>query len=298
MASTQDKYLGCLLGLAMGDTLGAPHEGGPLERTLWRLIGRTRQGLPRWTDDTQMSLDLAESLLKAGKLDQDELACRFAHSYVWHRGYGPSTARVLKKIRRGLSWQLASKAIHKTGSFGNGAAMRASVLALFFAQEGEALIAEARKAAEVTHSHPLGIEGGVLMAVATQQLLRGASELETLTVVASHCAEPEFRSRLDIAKAWLQSGAQPTAQEVAKRLGNGMSAHTSAVTALYIALRHLTQRFDNMMAFVIACKGDVDAIGAMAGTLWGSCNGAAALPEQPLEQRPRIVALANQLQAR
>jgi hypothetical protein len=29
-----------MLGLATGDVLGAPHEGGLLERLLWRVIGR------------------------------------------------------------------------------------------------------------------------------------------------------------------------------------------------------------------------------------------------------------------
>ena len=53
-----ERYRGCLVGLAMGDALGAPYEGGVLERAVWRLLGRTRAGELRWTDDTQMSLDL------------------------------------------------------------------------------------------------------------------------------------------------------------------------------------------------------------------------------------------------
>jgi hypothetical protein len=59
MEVTADRFIGCLLGLATGDALGAPYEGGPLERLVWRLIGRTSDGCLRWTDDTQMALDLA-----------------------------------------------------------------------------------------------------------------------------------------------------------------------------------------------------------------------------------------------
>jgi poly(ADP-ribose) glycohydrolase ARH3 len=73
-----DKYEGCILGLALGDAYGAPHEGGPLERLLWRMIGTTQDGRMRWTDDTQMSLDIAESLLEAGVFDPDAVAVRFA----------------------------------------------------------------------------------------------------------------------------------------------------------------------------------------------------------------------------
>ena len=52
-----DLFQGCLLGLSLGDALGAPYEGGVLERLLWRLIGKTSQGEMRWTDDTQMTID-------------------------------------------------------------------------------------------------------------------------------------------------------------------------------------------------------------------------------------------------
>src|SRR5262245_60917608 len=103
-----ERFSGCILGLATGDALGAPDEGGPLERMLWRLIGRTRDGHVRWTDDTQMARDLAESLLEKNGVDSEAIARRFAASYRWSRGYGPGVARVLKRIRRGEPWETAA----------------------------------------------------------------------------------------------------------------------------------------------------------------------------------------------
>lgn len=100
MAVNQDQCAGCLLGLALGDALGAPYEGGPIERGLWRFIGTTRTGEIRWTDDTQMSLDLAESLLAKGALDPDDIAARFAKSYRWSRGYGQKPFRERLEIAR------------------------------------------------------------------------------------------------------------------------------------------------------------------------------------------------------
>src|SRR6202008_4200566 len=41
MSPTLDQFQGCLLGLALGDAMGAPHEGGPVERLVWKLIGKT-----------------------------------------------------------------------------------------------------------------------------------------------------------------------------------------------------------------------------------------------------------------
>jgi ADP-ribosylglycohydrolase len=58
----------------------------------------------RWTDDTQMSLDLVESMVALGTVDPDDLAQRFAKSYRWSRGYGPGAAKILKRIARGSDW--------------------------------------------------------------------------------------------------------------------------------------------------------------------------------------------------
>ena len=87
-----DRIIGSVLASALGDAFGAPYEGGILERALWFLIGR-RKGKRCWTDDTRMSIDIIEYLLACGRVDQDELAQRFARSYQWSRGYGPGAAK-------------------------------------------------------------------------------------------------------------------------------------------------------------------------------------------------------------
>jgi poly(ADP-ribose) glycohydrolase ARH3 len=176
--------------------------------------------------------------------------------------------------------------------------MRTSVLSLFFTDDIRILVSAARIAAETTHCHPLGIEGAVLISVATNKLLYGATELETLSSSASYCLSVEFQERLRLVEEWLVSSAIPAPREVANRLGNGMSAESSCVSALYIALRHLHASFNELIKFVIACNGDVDTIGAMAGTLWGTCNGASALPEMPLEQQAAIERTAERLYER
>ena len=71
--TTRDRFLGCLLGLAVGDALGTTLEfksrgsftpitdmvgGGPF---------RLRPG--QWTDDTSMALCLAGSLVEKGGFD-------------------------------------------------------------------------------------------------------------------------------------------------------------------------------------------------------------------------------------
>lgn len=298
MASTNltlDRFAGCLLGLATGDALGAPYEGGPLERLVWWIIGRTSDRCLRWTDDTQMALDLAESLLIEDGVCPGALAKRFASSYRWSRGYGPGAARVLRRIRRGEPWQQASTAVYTEGSYGNGAAMRAPILALFFARDRDGLIAAARSSARVTHAHPLGVEGAVLIALAAHALLEGRSVVQVMDIVQAECSAPQVSERLKTVRSWIESQEIPGPREVAGKLGNGITAPTSCPTSLYVALRHMSTSFEAMMEFIIACRGDVDTIGAMAGALWGIVNGAERLPHVRLEARDLLVDVATQL---
>ena len=295
-----DTVRGVLLGLALGDTLGAPYEGGLLARGLWALLGRTSEGVRRFTDDTQMSLDLAESLLACGGLNQDDLAQRFARSYQWRRGYGPGAAKVLRRIRAGQPWQQANRSVHPQGSWGNGAAMRAPVLALWPFVTEQALAQAARQSAQVTHAHPQGMAGAVLLALATRALMTpGISADAVLT--AARCAlldaEAEaFDPALRTASAWLAQGDAPTPSQVTRMLGHGITARTSCVTALYLALRHLEQPFEALIRFATACRGDTDTIAAMAGALWGARRGAQALPTLRLEQQERLEDAAGRLQ--
>ncbi len=295
MKLTLDQFVGCMVGLATGDALGAPCEGGPIERFVWRFLGKTSDGRLRWTDDTQMTLDLALSLLADCGVSQNALASCFAASYRWSRGYGPGTAKVLRQIRRGASWQTATKAVYPEGSYGNGAAMRASVLALFFTHDEELLLQSAKEASMVTHSHPIGIDAATMIAMATRLILHRVDPRELLGRLIATASTLEIRDRLALAASWIDSNALPAPREVASRLGNGVSAQTSCPTAIYIALRHLSESFEEMIAFTIACRGDVDTIGAMAGALWGASAGSSKLPAIMIESRDEIADIATQL---
>ncbi len=282
---SRDRFAGALLGLALGDALGAPHEGGLLERAVWRVIGRTRRGELRWTDDTRMALDLAEGLVARGKVDQDDLAQRFAASYHWSRGYGPGAARLLRRVRGGEGWIKANRSVFREGSYGNGGAMRAPVVGLFYSGRSQGKLERAaRTSAEITHAHDLGQEGAAIIAAATALAVTGAPSGEILDGAAECSRSETFTSRLVLASNWIGAGVHPDADEVTRMLGNGVAAVDSCVTALYVGLRHRDDSFDDLLAFVIEVGGDVDTIGAMAGALFGACRGVQALPEQHLER--------------
>jgi ADP-ribosylglycohydrolase len=245
-----------------------------------------------------MSIDIVESFLATGKIDPDDLAMRFSKSYRWSRGYGPGAARVLKRIAAGADWREANRSIYANGSFGNGAAMRAPMIGLMYAYRPSELFEAARLSAIVTHAHPLAVDGAVFIARVTACAFRGDRSRDVLDEGMSRISHAEFVSRLAVAQAWLESDREVSASDVIRQLGNGIAAHESCITALYLALRFREQPFMVMQQFIASCGGDADTIGAMAGAIWGAANGSARLPSrwlERLEQRERLCDLGVSL---
>ena len=168
--------------------------------------------------------------------------------------------------------------------------MRAPVVGLAFGGRDERLIPAARASAEITHAHPLGIEGAMIVAVATSAALHGGAPGDILARASSVATHEEFVSRLETARNWI-SGERSAVGSVRRELGTGIKATESCVTALYVATAHLNRPFEELIEFTVQCGGDVDTIAAMAGGIWGAANGAAKLPSASLsvlEDRERI----------
>src|SRR3954467_10330032 len=89
-----DRFSGCLLGLAIGDAVGAQYEGQSADFILRRFesVKKLLENIPPnglyYTDDTQMAIGVAETLVTCGHIDEPEICKRFAENYVPHRGYG------------------------------------------------------------------------------------------------------------------------------------------------------------------------------------------------------------------
>ena len=303
MPTHHDRIRGAVLASALGDAFGAPYEGGFLEQLLWRILGR-QKGKRRWTDDTQMSVDVIKSLLACKRVDQDDLAQRFAHSYRWSRGYGPGAAKLLKRIRQGEHWQLAHRAIYANGSFGNGGAMRAAPVGLFYGTEDkEKLIQAVQAATRITHAHPVGLDGAVLIALTVALMFQGASVPEIFKQVRLSLETMDMLNRLAVAEQLLLPTHSPYSshlpaptQQVASELGNGIRAKDSCVTALYIGLALREAPFSRLLSYTREVGGDTDTIGAMAGAIWGAACGYRQLPQellQELEQRHFLEELAQ-----
>jgi ADP-ribosylglycohydrolase len=291
-----DRMRGAVLASALGDAFGAPYEGGITERLLWRVLGRWR-GKRRWTDDTQMSVDVITSLLACKKVEQNDLARRFADSYKWSRGYGPGAGKLLKRIRQGASWQIANRTVYPNGSFGNGGAMRAAPIGLFYGAERERrLVRAVRDATVVTHAHPAGQDGAVVIALTAALVCQDYPVQEILKRLRLHIQTVDLQNRLAVAERLLRSEHPVLPKQVARELGNGIKAKDSCVTAFSIGIALREAPFSDLLSYIQEVGGDTDTIGAMAGAIWGAASGYRRLPEyllKRLEQRHFLEELAH-----
>ena len=160
----RDRARGCIVGAAMGDALGMPLEFGP-RQPAGRLVREMQPGridAGAFTDDTEMALALADSLLAHCPLDPADLARRFV---AWHQA-GPSdvgihTRSVLSRIAAGEPWEQVVEMVQRArpDSAGNGSVMRCWPVALPHWNNLERMLADSRLQSRVTHPHPECIEG-------------------------------------------------------------------------------------------------------------------------------------------
>src|SRR5829696_4817720 len=103
----RDRFVGCLLGLAVGDALGAPFEGLPAEFILWHagsvpdVLARPLTEPLRYTDDTEMTIGVVETLLTHGQIRSDALLKQFVENYHPDRGYGRGARQILEAAAAG-----------------------------------------------------------------------------------------------------------------------------------------------------------------------------------------------------
>lgn len=304
-----EHYIGCLVGLAVGDALGYPVEGMSLRQIRERYgplgLGdfASRHGHPpgSCSDDTQLTLAVARALLAADSKPADELMQAMANEFIaWYkspemaRGPGLSTMAACAKLAAGTPWSESGLPDAK----GCGAPMRVAPIALCCFRRPDTMRELAAQSACLTHRHPTAVAASVANACAVAHVLEKRPLAELLDALLALVAplSPEVSQALKKVKE--NEGADP---EVALgRIGETGSAEHVLASALFCFLRSP----DDYRATVLAAvntSGDSDSIAAMAGALSGARNGIAVVPERwarGVENRDVIEKLARALFAR
>lgn len=294
----KSKVLGGMLGSALGDAIGELAFHYPKKEALLHILAQAKE--LRYTDDTAMAIGLAESLTREKGLVQEKLGDQFSMNFHYEpwRGYasGPPTIFAMVK-EQGISYPEAARSLFGgQGSLGNGAAMRIVPLGLLYHDHPD-LCRLAADSAEVTHAHPVGMDGAAVQAAAVARAFTldpgdaflPAGFLHDLMGLAR---TQEIRSKIATIEALIRDGA--SAGEAADALGRTVAVHESMPFALYSFLTR-PGSFEACLFRATLHGGDRDTLGAMACALSGAYLGVESLPGdwlEKLENRDDIEELA------
>jgi ADP-ribosylglycohydrolase len=297
-----DRMMLSLDGLSVGDAFGETFftdADTVRQRILYRQVAP-----PSWlyTDDTEMALSIVDLLRRDGEIDPDKLADSFATRFTPHRDYGGGASRLLIALQMGEEWRReAPNMFGGTGSYGNGAAMRIAPLGAYFADDLDAVRANATRSCEPTHTHPEGIAGALAVAIAAALAWQCRHSAKPdpkvfLGNVVEHV--PPSKTRDGIVKATELSFELEMAETkegrhidvrsvtVSEIIGSGyqVSAQDTVPFALWCAARHLDNYPDALWTTATGL-GDVDTTCAIVGGIVALSAKDNGIPPDWLESR-------------
>ncbi len=273
---TLEKFEGALVGCAVGDALGR----NPF------LQSESPRGYLRWTDDTHMTIGVAESLIARRGFDGEHMIMNFMKNYElepW-RGYAVGPPTIFKMIKMGVHWQeAAGKLFGGMGSYGNGGAMRISPVGLVWYHDPPKLREIARAVSGLTHAHELGKEGAALQARAVALAVEDTEREEFLEELRKCVHQEIYLRKIEKIEELLKLENK---RKVIEELGNGIEAHNSVPTAIYSHLKN--DGFTEALEYAISLGGDTDTIGAMTGAISGARYGIQNIPEEWRRRTERV----------
>lgn len=284
MQQTQDEQARALMfGLALGDALGWPVEFQSLDLIKSRYGAHGIQEPPDpaiYTDDTQMTIALAEGLLDAG-LGADEdvqmaaIGARFVtwlHSPENNRAPGNTCKAGVANFEGGVDWRESGLAHSK----GCGAAMRVAPIGYCYQHDPERLRQMAIASSVITHRHPTGVAAAVAAAYAVKLALDGAPVSEYMARIGAFV--DGLSDELDAALSRVGHAAAWGDEEAAlEHIGEGWVGEEAIALALYCVIRYP----DDYVACVrrgANLTGDSDSVASIAGGISAARLGINAIP--------------------
>ena len=281
MDDLRERVIGCVLGLALGDALGAPFE--------FRRRGEIPDPVPafergwmglapgHWTDDTAMARNLCRSLGERGRLDPEDVLRRHLD---WLSADPPDvgtlTRRVLGDLRDGVP-DAAARYVSERGpeiSAGNGSVMYCAPLGAFRATRPELLLDEAPALSAITHWDERCRTACLAVTLAVAALVRGVGSREAVEHAVERVLDRDGGEELEYLVG--EAGrARPIDGP-----DQGFALFTAGI-ALQVAAAGGS--FEDGLRHVVSLGGDTDTNAAVTGALLGALHGRRGLPPAWLE---------------
>ena len=246
----------------------------------------------KWTDDTAMAIEIVANLREFGRIEPDALARGFSRRYTREPGrvYGAAMHELLPKLESGDWRDEAPQLFEGSGSWGNGAAMRAAPIGAYFADDPALAAHNAALSAIVTHAHPEGVAGAVAVALAAcfaaQQNTR--TRRQFIGDILPFLEESEVKDSVRHARGALDEAFSV----VVPFLGNGssISAPDTVPFCLWCAAHQLDD-FEEAMWLTVAGLGDRDTTCAIVGGIVGARVGTEGIPREWRQKRESLPSL-------
>jgi ADP-ribosyl-[dinitrogen reductase] hydrolase len=279
-----DRFYGSLIGLAVGDAMGAPLEfksPGSFE-PVSDMMGDGPHHLEpgEWTDDTSMALCLAESLIETGKFDPVDQLSRYL---LWYRNGHLSVNDKCFDI--GNTTREALMIFEETGesypgpeneySAGNGSLMRLSPVPLFYMSNPKDAIEMSGKSSRTTHNHPLAVDACRYMGGLIQGALIGTSKEKLLSEkyspIEGYWDDNPLETKIDEVVSGSFKRKEPP--EIRGR-GYVVKSLEAALWAFY-----KSNSFEEGCLLAVNLGEDADTTGAIYGQLAGAYYGFSNIPK-------------------
>jgi ADP-ribosyl-[dinitrogen reductase] hydrolase len=291
--SVKDRYIGTMLGMAIGDALGMPVRGltraqiadqyGAL-RTYEPLLdesGIMRVPAGQFTDNTELAMCLAESLVTSnGFLDPDTAGFRFEQVLRsdYNHFLGDTTRAALERATETGDYQAGSGG---DGSAGASPAARVAPVSLVHALgdfNSEVLVREVLRSSLITHAHPDSVNGALAVAYAARLMVRRELPPELLIdEVLAFIDEDAVAARLRLAKRLLDGGTDT--DSALDQIGTSGYVAEAVAAAFFLFARH-NDTFDEAVFAAVNAGGATSTIATITGALAGAWTGAEKLPPQ------------------
>lgn len=285
LSAIEQAVVGCIIGGAIGDAVGAPHENTTATMHPVPTVQYTT------TDDTALVLATCSSITATRTISPANIASTFLEWFRKRRIIRPGSAtlQALRSLDVGAHWALAGK----TGEYaaGNGAAMRVAPLAFFLVPSNPQHRTLLRDVVRITHNNDEAYAAALALLIAVRQAWHARAV--HLPDIIAILPDSHTRDALHNACA-IQQYPLP---DILQRVGTSGFAAESVPAALCAAQYALREGMENALQHIICAGGDTDTIASMMGNIVGAAIGYDNLPLSFLPRIPDIAPVLDSAKA-